>query len=54
MALHLLHASPAAAVAFCDPRLGAVVVASHSREHLVEQIEDDTCSAKKQKGSIGT
>jgi CRISPR-associated Csx3 family protein len=26
MALHLLHGSPAAAVAFYDPRLGAVVV----------------------------
>jgi len=24
MALHLLHASPAAAIAFYDPRLGAV------------------------------
>jgi CRISPR-associated protein Csx3 len=30
MALHLLHGSPAAAVAFFDPRLGAVVVATHS------------------------
>jgi len=26
MALHLLHGSPAAAVAFYDPRLGAVIV----------------------------
>ena len=32
MALHLLHGSPAAAIAFYDPRLRAVVVASHSRE----------------------
>ncbi|MFA6373458.1 MAG: CRISPR-associated protein Csx3 [Methanothrix sp.] len=32
MALHRLHGSPAAAVAFYDPRLGAVVVATHSRE----------------------
>lgn len=38
MALHLLHGSPAAAVAFYDPRLGAVVVASHSREWLVGQV----------------
>jgi CRISPR-associated protein Csx3 len=30
MALHLLHGSPAAAIAFYDPCLGAVVVASHS------------------------
>jgi CRISPR-associated protein Csx3 len=30
MALHRLHGSPAAAVAFFDPRLGAVVVASHT------------------------
>jgi CRISPR-associated protein Csx3 len=29
MALHRLHGSPAAAVATFDPRLGAVVVASH-------------------------
>jgi len=29
MALHRLHGSPAGAVAFYDPRLGAVVVASH-------------------------
>ena len=29
-ALHRLHGSPAAAIAFYDPRLGAVVVASHS------------------------
>lgn len=28
-ALHLLHGSPAGAIAFFDPRLGAVVVASH-------------------------
>ena len=30
MALHALHGSPAAAIAFYDPRLGAVVVASHT------------------------
>lgn len=30
MALHLLHGSPAGAIAFFDPRLGAVVVASHN------------------------
>ena len=32
MALHRLHASPVAAVALYDPRLGAVVVATHSQE----------------------
>jgi len=31
MALHLLHGSPAAAVAFYDPRLGAVVVATQAK-----------------------
>ena len=30
LAFHKLHGSPAAAVAVYDPRLGAVVVASHS------------------------
>jgi CRISPR-associated protein Csx3 len=30
LAFHKLHGSPAAAVAVFDPRLGAVVVASHS------------------------
>ncbi|MCK9566531.1 MAG: CRISPR-associated protein Csx3 [Methanothrix sp.] len=29
MALHKLHPSPATAIAFYDPRLGAVVVATH-------------------------
>ena len=42
MALHLLHASPAAAIAFYDPRLGAVVVASHNREWQVGQVVDVT------------
>jgi len=32
MALHQLHASPAAAIAFYDPRLGAIVVATHNKE----------------------
>ena len=40
MALHLLHGSPAAAVAFYDPKLGGVVVASHSREWVVGQVVD--------------
>ncbi len=42
IALHRLHGSPAAAIAFFDPRLGAVVVASHSpnwREGQVVEIE---------------
>jgi len=30
MALHKAHGSPAVAIAVYDPRLGAVVVASHS------------------------
>ena len=40
MALHKLHASPAAAIAFYDPRLGAVVVATHSQEWQVGQVVD--------------
>ncbi|MGL4595470.1 MAG: CRISPR-associated ring nuclease Crn3/Csx3 [Thermoguttaceae bacterium] len=32
-ALHRLHGSPAAAVAVYDPRLGAVIVASHSTDY---------------------
>ena len=42
MALHLLHGSPAAAIAFYDPRLGAVVVATHNREWAVGQVVDLT------------
>jgi CRISPR-associated protein Csx3 len=42
MALHLLHGSPAAAVAFYDPRLGAVVVATHSHEWFVGEVIDIT------------
>jgi len=42
MALHLLHGSPAAAIAFYDPKLGAVVVASHSPQWLVGQVVDIT------------
>jgi CRISPR-associated protein Csx3 len=38
MALHLLHGSPAGAVAFYDPRLGAVVVATHSSKWSVGDI----------------
>ena len=39
MALHKLYASPAAAIAFYDPRLGAVV-ATHSQEWQVGQVVD--------------
>ena len=45
MALHLLHGSPAAAVAFYDPRLGAVVVASHNQQWTVGQVVDVTLPA---------
>ena len=45
MALHLLHGSPAAAIAFYDPRLGAVVVASHSPGWVVGQVVDVTLPA---------
>lgn len=42
MALHRLHGSPAGAVAFYDPRLGAVVVASHHPDWREGQIIDVT------------
>ena len=51
MALHLLHASPAAAVAFYDPRLGAVVVATHSRKWAVWQVLDVTLDQAGMAGS---
>jgi CRISPR-associated protein Csx3 len=47
MALHLLHGSPAAAIAFYDPRLGAVVVATHSKDWTVGQVVDVTLPAEK-------
>jgi CRISPR-associated protein Csx3 len=47
MALHKLHGSPAAAVAFYDPRLGAVVVASHNQQWTVGQVVDVTLPAEK-------
>jgi CRISPR-associated protein Csx3 len=46
MALHLLHGSPAAAVAFYDPKLGAVVVATHSRKWSVGDIIDITLDSE--------
>jgi len=42
MAFHALHGSPAAAVAVYDPRLGAVVVASHHPDYKEGQIIDIT------------
>ncbi|NPV63064.1 MAG: CRISPR-associated protein Csx3 [Methanotrichaceae archaeon] len=47
MALHLLHASPAAAIAFYDPRLGAVIVASHSPAWQVGLVVDITIPESK-------
>lgn len=38
MAMHLLHGSPAGAIAFFDPRLGAVVVASHHPNYREGQV----------------
>jgi CRISPR-associated protein Csx3 len=43
----LLHGSPAETVAFYDPRLGAMVVASHSLEWQVGQVVDVTLPAEK-------
>ncbi|GIW83423.1 MAG: CRISPR-associated protein Csx3 [Gemmatales bacterium] len=42
MALHRLHGSAAAAVAVYDPRLGAVIVASHHPDYREGQIIDVT------------
>lgn len=40
MAFHRLHGSPACAIAVYDPRLGAVVVASHSPTYREGQVID--------------
>ena len=42
VAFHKLHGSPAGAVAVYDPRLGAVVVASHSPHFHDGQVLDVT------------
>ena len=51
MALHLLHAYPAAAGAFYDLRLWAVVVATHSREWQLSQVLDLTLEQPEITGS---
>jgi CRISPR-associated protein Csx3 len=47
MALHKLHSSPAAAIAFYDPRLGAVIVASHNPCFTLGQVIDVTIPEEK-------
>jgi CRISPR-associated protein Csx3 len=42
LAFHRLHGSPAGAVAVYDPRLGAVVVASHSKHYQDGQVVEVT------------
>lgn len=45
MAFHLLHGSPAGAIAVFDPRLGAVIVASHHpswREGQIIELESSS------------
>lgn len=42
LAFHRLHGSPAGAVAVYDPRLGAVVVASHTPGFVDAQVVDVT------------
>lgn len=37
MALHEVHGSPAAAIATYDPKIGAVVVATHTPRYFVGQ-----------------
>lgn len=40
LAFHKLHGSPAGAIAVYDPRLGAVIVASHRPEYREGQVLD--------------
>ena len=48
MAFHRLHGSAAAAVAVYDPRLGAVIVASHHPDYREGQVLDVTLPADQQ------
>jgi len=50
MALHRLHGSAAAAVAVYDPRLGAVIVASHHPAYREGQLIDVPPLGKQQDG----
>jgi CRISPR-associated protein Csx3 len=45
LAFHRLHGSPAGAIAVFDPRLGAVIVASHHPNWREGQIVDVTAPA---------
>jgi len=47
LAFHRLHGSPAGAIAVYDPRLGAVVVASHRPNWREGQIVDVTAPPSK-------
>jgi len=47
MALHRLHGSPAGAIAFYDPKIGAVVVATHNPSWFVGQIVEVAISSEK-------
>lgn len=51
VAFHKLHGSPAGAIAVYDPRLGAVVVASHRPEFREGQILDVTPPSQTPKDS---
>ncbi|NOX53382.1 MAG: CRISPR-associated protein Csx3 [Planctomycetes bacterium] len=54
MALHRLHGSPAAAVAVYDPRLGAVIVASHHPDYREGQILNVAPDTKGETDTTGT
>ena len=41
MAFHAVHGSPATAIAVFDPRLGAVIVASHSTLYQEGEVLDE-------------
>jgi CRISPR-associated protein Csx3 len=47
MALHKLHSLPAAAIAFYDLRLGAVIVAGHNPAFTLGQVIDVTIPEEK-------
>jgi len=45
MALHRLHGSPAGAIAFYDPKIGAVVVTTHSPAWSIGQVVEITITS---------
>lgn len=48
MAFHALHGSPAGAIAVFDPRLGAVVTATHVKQYRTGQVVEWPPEAKEE------